>query len=161
MSFAHTPQMQSTVPPWLTSQGIDLALYPIDGVLRKALSSKDEDFRAACSILSSMCSAGRVDAGVFLIGLQKYYPENYERLILIADALQWFHCPATVQAFASELRRVQGSSLTRRYLRRVIDTLKRLPPELAAATIQSLSSDPLVGTRFRQHLRELTNGEGW
>jgi hypothetical protein len=161
MSPAHTPRIQGAALPWLTDHGIDLALYPIDGVLRQALSSKDEDFRSACSILKAMCSAGRVDAGVFLLGLQKHYSENYERLTFIADALEWFQSPATVQAFASELRRVQGSSTTRRYLRRIIDALKQLPPELTGDTIQSLCSDPLVGTRFRQHLKELTSGNGW
>lgn len=153
--------MQNTVPPWFTAQGIDLALYPIDGVLRRALSSKDEDFRSACSILKSMCSAGRVDAGVFLLGLQKHYPNDYKRLTLIADALEWFHCPATVLAFESELRRVKGSSLTRRYLRRVIDALKQLPSDLTRETIQSLSFDPLVGTRFRQHLKEVNSDSRW
>ena len=138
-----------------------MTLYPIDGVLRQALSSKEQEFRSACSILKSMCSAGRIEAGVFLLGLQKRYPENYERLTLIADALEWFQYPETVQAFATELRRVQGSSLTRRYLRRVIDALKRFPPELAGETIQSLSSDPLVGKRFRQHLRDFANGDAW
>ena len=161
MPRAHTPQMQSTLPPWFTAQGIDLALYPIDGVLRQALSSKEDEFRAACSILKSMCSAGRIDAGVFLLGLQRRYPENYERLTLIADALECFQYPETVQAFATELRRVQGSSSTRRYLRRIVDALKRFPPELAGETIQSLSSDPLVGARFRQHLGKLTKGDGW
>ena len=161
MSPAYTPQIQGAAPPWFTPQGIDLALYPIDGVIRQALSSADGDFQSACSILKSMCSAGRVDAGVFLLGLQKHYPENYERLTLIADALEWFQSPATVQAFASELRRVQGSSATRRYLRRIIDVLKQFPPELTAETIQGLSSDPSVGTRFRQHLRDITNRNDW
>ena len=153
--------MQRIPPPWFTAQGIDLALYPIDGVLRNALSADDEQFRSACSILNSMCSGGRLEAGVFLLGLQRRYSENYERLLLIADALEWFKYPETVQALATELRRVKGSSLTRRYLRRIIDILKRLPAELAGETIQSLSSDPLVGARFRQHLREITDDSGW
>ena len=153
--------MQNNLPNWFTPQGIDLAHYPIDGVLRQALSAKEEDFRSACSILKSMCSSGRVDAGVFLLGLQRRYPENFVRLTLIADALEWFQHPETVQALADELRRVQGSSLTRRYLRRVIDVLTRFPPELAGEAIQSLSSDPFVGARFRQHLKEFINDNGW
>jgi hypothetical protein len=153
--------MQNILPPWFTAQGIDLALYPIDGVLRQAMSSEDGDFRAASSILKSTCGAGRIDAGIFLLGLQRRYPENYERLTLIADALEWFQYPETVQAFAGELRRAKGSSLTRRYLRRIIEALKQFPPELACEAIQSLSLDPLVGTRFRKHLRELNNDDSW
>ena len=152
--------MQSNLPPWFTSQGIDLTQYPIDGVLRHALSSKEDEFRGACSILNSMSGSGRVEAGVFLLGLLRCNSDDYERLTLIADALEHFQHPEAVQAFATELRRVRGSSVTRRYLRRIIDALKSFPPELAGETIQSLSSDPLVGTRFRQHLRDLSYGYG-
>ena len=161
MSRAQPKKMQRALPPWFTAHGIDLQLYPIDGVLRQALSSDDREFQSACSILKSMCSGGRIEAGIFLIGLQRRHSENYGRLTTIADALECFQCPETVNAFASELRRVSGSSITRRYLRRVIDALATLPPELARETIQSLSSDPLVGTRFRQHLKELTNDNAW
>jgi hypothetical protein len=155
--------MRSTLPAWLTPQGIDLALYPIDGVLRQAISPKPEDFRSACTILKSMCSTGRVEAGIFLIGLLKRHTNDFERLILIADALEWFQYPETVQAFAAELRRVQGSSSTRRYLRRLIEILESFPQELAGETIQMLSSDPAVGSRFRQRLKELSSNyrDGW
>ncbi len=132
-----------------------------NGVLRQALSSDDKVFRDACSILKSMCHAKRVEAGVFLFGLQRHYCENYARLILIADALEWFACPETVQALAAELRRVPGSNSTRRYLRRVIDALKALPAKLTAETIQSLAADPLVGARLRRHLKELNHDDAW
>ena len=143
-------------PPWLTKDGIDLSLYPIDNVLKQALSVNDEEFRTACSLLKSMCSAGRVEAGVFLLGLLKRYPDNYARLTLIADSLASFPRMETVDAFAGELRRVRGSSSTRAYLRRVIEALERFPRELAGEEMQKLASDPLVGTRFRQRIRSLT-----
>ena len=158
MSPAHTSRMQGNVPSWFTPQGIDLSLYPIDGVLRQALSSSEEEFRSACTILKSMSSSGRVEAGVFLLGLMGRHPENYARLTIIADALEWHRYPETVHAFASELRRVQGSSSTRSYLRRIIRALAIFPPELTEETIQILCSDPLVGSRFRKHLREISNG---
>ena len=143
-------------PPWLTEQGIDLALVPIDSVLRQALSPDEKEFRAGCTLLDAMSHAGRAEAGVFLLGLLRQYAHDYARLTSIAEALGCFPTLATVDALASELRRVKGSSATRGYLRRVIDTLERFPLQLAAAQIAALSSDPQVGTRFRQRLRSLT-----
>jgi len=141
--------------PYFTKQGLDLTLFPIDSVLRQALSPDEVQFRTGCTLLGSMSCAGRVEAGVFLLGLLQQYRENYARLESIAEALWSFPVPATVDALASELRRVKGSSSTRRYLRRIITTLERLPAELVEEKIQELSSDPQVGARFRQHLREI------
>jgi hypothetical protein len=141
--------------PYVTEQGLDLSLFPIDSVLRQALSPNEELFRTGCTLLSSMSRAGRVEAGVFLLGLLGQYPENYARLTLIAEALWSFPVKATVDALASELRRVKGSSSTRGYLRQIIATLERFPAQLVEETIQVLSVDPQVGTRFRQHLRSM------
>ena len=143
------------LPPWLTEHGLDLSLYPIDSVLKQALSPDDEAFRSGCSLLKSMCSLGRVEAGIFLLGLLRRYPEDYTRLTLIADSLASFPHSETVEAFAAELRRVQGSSATRGYLRRIVDALERFPAELTEAQMQRLASDPLVGVRFRQRLKAL------
>lgn len=142
--------------PWLTEQGLDLSRLPIDSVLRQALSPNEEQFRTGCTLLSSMSYGGRIEAGVFLLGLLRQYPEDYGRLTLIAEALGSFPSVATVDALASELRRVKGSSSTRGYLRRIIRTLEQLPAQLAEEQIQELSTDPQVGARFRQHLRSIT-----
>lgn len=141
--------------PWLTAQGIDLALFPIDSILRQALSTDETAFRTGCTLLGSMSHAGRAEAGVFLLGLLQCYSDNYARLTLIAEALNSFPTEATVTAFASELRRVKGSSATRGYLRRIIDTLEKFPPQLVSEQIEKLASDPQVGMRFRQRLRSM------
>ncbi len=142
--------------PWLTERGIDLSRVPIDSILLQAVSPVDEEFRSGCSLLRSMSYAGRVEAGVFLLGLIRYYPEDYARLTLIAEALASFPVVATVDTLASELRRVKGSSSTRRYLRRIIDTLAYFPAKLVEDQVQSLSTDPQIGVRIRQHLSAVT-----
>ena len=142
--------------PWLTERGLDLSRLPIDSILRQALSPNEEEFRTGCTLLGSMSHAGRVEAGVFLLGLLRQYREDYGRLTLIAEALWSFPSVATVDALASELRRVKGSSSTRGYLRRIIRTLEQLPAQLVEARIQELATDPQVGARFRQHLRSIT-----
>lgn len=141
--------------PWLTEEGLDLSRVPIDSVLRQALSPNEDEFRTGCTLLGSMSHGGRVEAGVFLVGLLRQYPENYGRLTLIAEALWSFPSVATVDALASELRRVKGASATRGYLRRIIRTLELLPAQLVEGQIQELSTDPQVGARFRQHLRTI------
>ena len=142
--------------PWLTERGLDLSRLPIDSILRQALSPNEEQFRTGCSLLGSMSHVGRVEAGVFLLGLLRQYRDDYGRLTLIAEALWSFPTVATVDALASELRRVKGSSSTRGYLRRIIDTFEQFPAQLVEEQIQELSSDPQVGARFRQRLRAMT-----
>ncbi|MBI3373544.1 MAG: hypothetical protein HY017_17600 [Betaproteobacteria bacterium] len=141
--------------PWLTEQGLELSRFPIDSILRQALSQNEEEFRSGCTLLSSMSHGGRVEAGVFLLGLLRQYPEDYGRLTLIAEALGSFPTAATVDAFASELRRVKGSSATRGYLRSIISALERFPAQLADEKILELSTDQQVGARFRHHLRSI------
>ena len=55
--------------PWITKEGyFDLAQFPIDGVLKQALSDDDQQFRTGLSMLGSMYGHGRTEAGVFLMG---------------------------------------------------------------------------------------------
>ena len=152
-----TTHSRKVLPPWFTSEGIDLSLYPIDNVLRQALSADEQQFRTGCTLLKSMCCSGRTEAGVFLLGLLKRHPDDYGRLLIIADALSAFPCQETVELFASELRRVKGSSSTRAYLRRLIEALEHFPIALTEATVRRLAVDTLVGPRFRQRLGALAD----
>ena len=145
----------ATAMPWLSEQGIDLSRYPIGSVLQQALSPDAEQFRCGCALLKSMSHLGRTEAGVFLLGLLTQYPQNYARLAVIAESLASFPTAATVDSLASELRRVKGSSSTRSYLRRIVETLEHFPAELAEEKIFELTTDPQIGTRFRQRLREI------
>jgi len=145
----HSPEV---FPPWFTSQGIDLSLYPIDDVLRQALSPDEAQFRTGCTLLKAMCHSGRIEAGVFLLGLLKRHPDDFGRLFIIADALSSFPCRETVELFASELRRVKGSSSTRVYLRRLVEALEQFPRALTEEAVRRLAGDTLVGPRFRRRL---------
>lgn len=147
-----TTKHQGNQAPWLTERGIDLSRFPIDSVLLQALSPDDAKFRSGCSLLGSMSHAGRIEAGIFLLGLLQHYRQDYARLTVLAEVLASFPTVATVAALASELRRVKGSSSTRRYLRRIIDTIKHFPARLVEEQVQSLATDPQIGVRIRQHL---------
>jgi len=156
MPSHHESNSPFKLPPWLIEDGLDISKLPIDSVLRQAISPDNEEFHSGCTLLKLMCGVGRVEAGVFLLGLLKRYSEDYGRLTQIAGALEHFPSEETVDALASELRRVKGSSSTRGYLRKIIDTLEHFPEELTKEEIQKLSSDPLVGPRFRQRLRSIS-----
>jgi hypothetical protein len=56
--------------PWITKDGnLDLAQFPIESVLKQALSEDDQQFKTGLGMLSSMCGHGRTEAGVFLMGV--------------------------------------------------------------------------------------------
>src|SRR2546430_10766705 len=72
-------------PRWMTAEGtLDLAELPIDGILKQAIDPEFERFRSACELLGSMASAGRREAGLYLIGLLGCYPSHLQRLAVIA-----------------------------------------------------------------------------
>ena len=74
-----------------TAEGtIDLAKLPIDGILRQAIDPELERFRSACVLLGSMASAGRLEAGLYLIGLPACYASDLQKLEVIAGQLGLF-----------------------------------------------------------------------
>jgi len=61
-------------PPWITAEGtIDLTKLPIDFILKQAIDPEYEQFRSASVLLGSMAGAGRVEAGLYLLGLLSWY----------------------------------------------------------------------------------------
>ena len=55
--------------PWITKEGfLDSTKFPIDNVLKHALSDDDRVFRSGLRILRLMSHEGRIEAGVFLMG---------------------------------------------------------------------------------------------
>lgn len=152
------PQFTAGLPSWLNEDGLDLSRVPIDSILRRALSANEDLFLDGCKLLNSLCHVGRIEAGVFLLGLLRQNSDNYARLTAIAEALAAFPTAATVDALAAELLRVKGSNATRGYLRRIIDTLERFPDNIAHARILELSSDLRIGARFRQRLQSIAFG---
>ena len=56
--------------PGVTEDGfLDPAQFPIDPVLKQALSDDRQEFHSAVSLLRSMYNYERKEAGVFLLGL--------------------------------------------------------------------------------------------
>ena len=99
--------------------------------------------------LGSMVSHGRADAGVFLLGLLRYYEHDLGRLEVIVEALRAFRNERCATALFHELRRVKGSNATRRYLDHVITTLTRFPVHMVEDGFRVLAADPSFSHRMR------------
>jgi len=98
-------------PPWITADGeIDLDKLPIDGILKQTIDLDNfERFRSGCAVLGSMAGGGRLEAGLYLIGLIGYYASDLQRLEVIVEQLAHFHCPSSANALLAEIRRVKSS----------------------------------------------------
>jgi len=153
--------------PWITKEGnLDLAQFPIDGVLKQALSEDDQEFRTGLSMLSSMCRHGRTEAGVFLMGVLLNCEDHWEKRIRIVESMKFIKTKPCADLLFSELKRVKSSNTTRRYLGAVINVLSDMPSELIEDGFQTLAEDrsfsPKMRDKFRAVLeKRFIEDSGW
>lgn len=141
-------------PRWITAEGtIDLTEFPIDGILEQAIDPQFEQFRSACVLLGSIAGAGRLEAGLYLIGLLGYYASDLQRLEVIAGQLAHFPHESSANALLAEIRRVRSSNTTRRYLDRVLRSLAGLPLGLVKSGLEVLAEDTSFSSRMRAKFR--------
>jgi hypothetical protein len=141
-------------PSWITSEGyFDFEKFPIDSVLRQAIDTDGQRFRTGCRVLGSMAAAGRVEAGVFLVGLLRYYGADLDRLGEVVEQLRFFAHESSAGALLAELRRVKSSNTTRRYLDRVLRSLTYFPATLVEDRLRELAADPAFSPKMRAKLR--------
>lgn len=141
-------------PRWITAEGtIDLAELPIDGILKQAIDPQFERFRSACVFLGSMVGAGRLEAGLYLIGLLGYYASDLQRLEVIAEQLGHFPHESSANALLTEIRRIRSSNTTRRYLDRVLRSLAVLPLHLVKPGLEVLAEDTSFSPKMRVKFR--------
>jgi hypothetical protein len=141
---------------WITKEGyFDPAQFPIDGVLKQALSEDDQEFRTGLSMLGSMYGHGRMEAGVFLLGVLVNCEDNWERRIKIVEAMTGIHTKPCADLLFGELKRVKSSNTTRRYLGAVIRTLSSMPTELVEEGFETLAEDRSFSPKMRDKFREV------
>jgi len=128
---------------------LDPAQFPIDTVLKQALSDNRQEFHSALSLLRSMYNYERKEAGVFLIGLLLNCGDNWEKRRAIATALYDVQTEACVNVLFGELKRVKNTNSTRRYLNEVIDLLSCMPPSLVLSGFEELLADKSLTPRMR------------
>jgi hypothetical protein len=136
--------------PWITEEGFfDPAKFPIESVLKQALSDDDEQFRSGLTMLGSMYAHGRTEAGVFLLGLLLNCEDNWEKRIKIIEAMKKVATRPCADLLFGELKRVKSSNTTRRYLDTVITVLAYMPPELVQARFEELADDKSFSPKMR------------
>jgi hypothetical protein len=140
--------------PWLTSKGLDLAEFPIDGVLKEAVGRNEEEFSNAVSLLQTMHRAGRTEAGVFLLGLLAHSGDDWKRRTEIVEGLEGFNTPECAQFLFGELERVKSNNTTRRYLGAVLKVLAGMPRELVQSKLLRLTADNRFSPRIRDKFVE-------
>jgi hypothetical protein len=146
--------------PWITKDGsFDPTQFPIDGVLKQALSGDDQQFRSGLNLLRSMYEHGRQEAGVFLLGLLVACDDDWERRITIVEALQGIETKPCADLLFGELRRVKGSNTTRRYLASVIKVLASMPPDLIRAGFESLAQDKSFSQKMRDKFKAVLRND--
>ena len=148
--------------PWITKEGyFDSTKFPIDNVLRQAVSDDDEQFRSGLATLSIMSSQGRKEAGVFLLGLLVTCGDVWEKRIAIVEALRRFETKPCVDFLFGELRRVKSSNTTRRYLTTVIEVLARMRSELVLEGFASLADDRSFSPKMRAKFESVVEYRVW
>ena len=136
--------------PGITEDGfLDPAQFPIDPVLKQALSDDRQEFHSAVSILRCMYNYERAEAGVFLIGLLLTCGDDWEKRRAVATALYDVQTEGCVNVLFGELKRVKNTNSTRRYLNEVIDVLSCMPPALVRSGFEELAKDKSFTPRMR------------
>ncbi len=141
--------MKTNRPGNLEDGFFDSAQYPIDSVLKQALSEDRREFDTAVSLLRSMYNYDRQEAGVFLIGLLLTCGDNWEKRRVIATALFDVQTEACANVLLGELKQVKNTNSTRRYLNEVIDVLSCMPPELVLPGFEELAAEKSLSPRMR------------
>ena len=141
--------------PWITAEGtLDCSKFPIDVPIRQCLDPSSEKFGHGCRFLGSMVSRGRVDAGIFLLGLLRYYEEDLSAMTMVVESLAEFQDPRCAAALFGELHRVPSSNKTRRYLDIVIKSLTRLPADMVQERFRALSRETAFSYKMRAKFRD-------
>ena len=142
--------------PWITKDGyLDLAKFPIDSVLKQALSVKEQDFQSACRILTSMYDAGRSEAAIFLFGLLIHNADDIVRKEAIVEALGRIKTKETTDLLFRELRITVSSNSTRQYIDRILKSLKRFPLEFIEEGFEELLKDSKWSYRMKRKFKEI------
>ncbi|HVM75400.1 MAG TPA: hypothetical protein VMT75_07130 [Candidatus Saccharimonadales bacterium] len=146
-------------PPWLNERGEFLpGKLPLDATLARAISGDKRECREAVGVLRMMQQSGRVEAGIYLMGLLAAAPDDWEWRTAIVEALHGFDIEGCARLLFSELRAVKGSNTTRRYRDAVLKTLATLSVGLTRAGFAAMLEDPTCSQRTRDKVCCILDG---
>ena len=131
---------------------------PLDSTLARAISADKRECREAVGVLRMMQRSGRVEAGIYLMGLLAAAPDDWECRTAIVEALHGFDIEGCARLLFGELLAVKGSNTTRRYRDAVLKTLAALPAESTRAGFMAMLEDPTCSQRTREKVRCILDG---
>ena len=141
---------------WITEDGyFDPGQFPIDSILKQAMSRDEDDFHTGINMLQSMCGHGRPEAGVFLLGLLLTGGDDWNRREQIAGALRNVRTEACADVLFGQLRRIKSSNTTRRYLNEVFRVLANMPAKLVRDGFEELAEDKSLTYKMRLKYRQV------
>jgi hypothetical protein len=147
-------------PPWLNERG---QLLPeklaLDSTLARAVGGNKRECREAVRLLGVMQQSGRVEAGIYLMGLLAGAPDDWEWRTAIVEALHGFDTAGCARLLFCELRTVKGSNTTRRYRDAVLKALATLSAGLTSAGFAAMLEDATCSQRTRDKVRFILNGD--
>ena len=146
-------------PPWLNERGELLPeKLPLDSTLARAISGDKREGREAVRRLGVMQQSGRVEAGIYLMGLLAGAPDDWEWRTAIIEALHGFNVEGCARLLFCELRAVKGSNTTRRYRDAVLKTLATLSAGLTRTGFAEMLEGPTCSQRTRDKVRCILDG---
>jgi len=132
----------------------DVRTFPIDSILRQAVSLDADRARDAWNLLATMAGHDRPEAGIFLLGLMRLHEGDLTRMAILVRALACFPSPAAAEALKAEFYRVPSSPATRTYLNEVLRALTRLPEPLSHKALTALANDQKLSVKWRHRFEE-------
>jgi len=133
---------------------IDLKTFPIDPILRQAVSPDLQRAREAWRFLGATAAHDRPEAGIFLLGLMRVHEGDLKRMAVLVDAISLFPSEAAAEALKGEFYRVPSSPASRTYLNEVLRALMRLAPPLSQGALETLADDKKLSVRWRRRFEE-------
>ena len=147
-------------PAWLNERGeLLLEKLPLDSTLARAITGDKRECREAVRTLGVIQQSGRVEAGIYLMGLLAGAPDDWEWRTAIVEALHGFDTEGCARLLFSELRAVKGSNTTRRYRDAVLKTLAALPTDSTRAGFMAMLEDPTCSQRTREKVHCILGGD--
>ena len=142
--------------PWITKDGyFDFSQFPIDSVLKQALSSENSEFMGACSVLSSMYRAGRPEAAVYLFGLIVQNYSNMSRKEIIMKYIEGVKTKECADILFKELNDIKSNNTTRSYINSILNVLMAFPLSIIRDGFEALLNDTKWSSIMRRRFEDI------
>jgi len=128
--------------------------FPIDPILRQAISLDVDRASDAWNLLGTMARNERPEAGIFLLGLMRVHGADLTRMAALVRTVSFFPSEAAADALKAEFYRVPSSPATRTYLNEVLRKLIKLPAPLSREALKTLADDKKLSVKWRRRFEE-------